>query len=303
MRPAPLPPTLFAALALSGCGGDAGGGDDFFDQDGAADADTDADSDTGQPATGNVYLGEIVASEWNPGPAGAARAGAGDGLIGEDLIPIINDRALGPPAGTGPYSMGSDCTAVGVGGSAAWRFEEGYYLFDGEGDDFITFQNSFAWGLLADGLCCELAHVLVSEDLVSWYLNSAEEYLVHPDPGQDNDDYVHAAVAGLHGNNPTWANHTKEMQAQELVDGKWQDIPGETIPPDFGPGTPHLGGDRFDLADFRSELDGSPWPADGRMRYLRIVDDPAILDGQDWNVDWCLGAQLHAAMGIHVMQE
>ncbi len=39
------------------------------------------------------------------------------------------------------------------------------------------------------------------------------------------------------------------------------------------------------------------------MRYLMIVDDPAILDGQDWNVDWCLGSQLHAAMGIHVMFE
>jgi hypothetical protein len=297
---------LLLAPAAAACGGGGGGGgDDFFDRDGGpdADADADGDGDTDQPVTCNVYLGEIIEEEWSPGLAGAMRANAGDGMIGPDLVPVINDRALGPPEGTGPYSTGPEATAVGVGGSAAWRFEAGYHVFDGAGDDFVTFQNSFAWGLEADGLCCELAHVLVSEDLETWYVNSAEEYAVHPDPGQDNDDYAHAAVSGVHGNEPTWANHTKEVQAQELVDGKWQDLPGVFVPPDFGPDTPRIGGTRFDLAEFRSEIDGTPWPAAGRMRYIKIVDDPAILDGQDWNADWCLGSQMHAAMGIHVHPE
>ena len=310
-------PLVAAALAVA-CGGGAGDdGDDFFDAEGGTDADADADADTDADAdadadadtdTGtedptvqyNVYLGEIVAEQWNPGLAGASRANAGDGMIGPDLVPVLNDRALGPPEGTGPYSTGPDATAVGVGGSAVWRFEAGHYIFDGEGDDFITFQNSFAWGLEADGLCCELAHVLVSEDGQTWYENDAEEYLVHPSPGEDDDGYSFAAVSGVHGNNPTWANHTQAMQAQELVDGFWQDIEGEMVPADFGPDTPHIGGNRFDLADFSAEADDAPWPADGRMRYLKIVDDPQILDGQDWNADWCLGSQMHAAMGIHV---
>lgn len=37
-----------------------------------------------------------------------------------------------------------------------------------------------------------------------------------------------------------------------------------------------------------------------KMSYLKIVDDPAILDGQDWNPDWMTGARLMAALGINV---
>jgi hypothetical protein len=36
------------------------------------------------------------------------------------------------------------------------------------------------------------------------------------------------------------------------------------------------------------------------MRYLRIVDDDGILDGQDYFKEWCLGTHLHAAMGVNV---
>jgi hypothetical protein len=190
-----------------------------------------------------------------------------------------------------------------VGGSAAWRFDDDYYIFDGPGPDFTTFENSFAWGGAADGLCCELAHVHTSEDLSVWYYNAEEQYDVNPSPDENDDGYAYFDVSGLHGNNPTWANHTQEMQAQEIVDGAWVDIPDVFVPPDFGPGDPHLGGNSFDLADFRSLDDDSPWPADGRMKYVRIVDDPEILDGQDYAKSWCLGAQMHAAMGINVAPE
>jgi len=292
----------------TGCGGGSGGGDgdDFWNgSDADADADTDSDSDsdsaTENPAVGhNVYLGEVIEQEWNPGLAGAMRANAGAGMIGPDLVPELNERALGPPLGTGPWSTSGEATAVGVGGSAAWRFEQGYCIYDGPGDDFATFENSFAWGLEVDGLCCELAHVEVSEDLESWYRNDAEQYLENPAPTESNDGYSYFEVSGMHGNNPTWANHTQQMQAQEIVDGEWVDIPDVFVPPDFAPTDEHLGGDRFDLADFGSKEDGTPWPADGRMRYLRIVDDETVLDGQDYDKDWCLGAQMHAAMGINV---
>ena len=150
---------------------------------------------------------------------------------------------------------------------------------------------------------CELAHVEVSEDLEHWYYNAAATWVENPRPEEDDDGYVHAAVSGLHGNNPTWANHTKAMQAQEIRDGAWVDIPDVFVPPDFGPGDPHLGGDLFDLADFRSLEDDDPWPLSGRMRYIRIVDDPRILDGQDYLKLWNLGSQMHAAMGINVREE
>ena len=36
------------------------------------------------------------------------------------------------------------------------------------------------------------------------------------------------------------------------------------------------------------------------MRYLRIIDDDEILDGQDYLRAWGTGAHLQAALGIHV---
>jgi hypothetical protein len=251
----------------------------------------------------NVYLDSVV--EWNPQPAGSARVSFW-GWTDENRMPIQNDRALGPPTGTGSWSSGPDSTCVGINGRATWRFEEAYYIFNGPGDDFITFQDNFAWGGEVDGLCNELGRVQVSEDLETWYYNSAEQYIENPDPEQSNPNYSYFAIEGLHGNNPTWANHTKDMQAQEIqeVDGvyKWVDIPGVFVSKDFTPTDPYLGGNGFDLSTFLSVDDESPFPEDGQMRYLRIIDDDTILDGQDYAKPWCLGAHLHAAMGVNVME-
>lgn len=250
----------------------------------------------------NVYLDKLIDSEWKPGKAGSNRAGAGEGMIGDDLIPTKNNRALGPPSGWGWQKMGNDSTAVGVNGRAAWRFDKDYYIYDGQGDDFITFADHFAWKGEVDGLCCELAHVEVSEDLKHWYYNSAEKYKSNPDPSQNNDGYIHMKVSGLHGNHPTFANYKEDKQAYQIVDGKWEPVEGVWISKDFRPNDPYLGGDRFDLADFRSKKDDSPWPAQAKMRYLRIIDDDSILDGQDWDKSWALGAHMHAAMGINVKE-
>ena len=45
---------------------------------------------------------------------------------------------------------------------------------------------------------------------------------------------------------------------------------------------------------------GDAWPAGGKMSYLKLVDDPSVLDGQDYSPEWMTGARLMSAMGINV---
>jgi hypothetical protein len=221
------------------------------------------------------------------------------GIVDENHQPMLNDFAFGPPDGTGCREGAFDVLVTGINGSVTFRFEPGYHIYDGPGADFITFQGRFAYGCVADGMVNELAHVEVSQDGVHFYYCADEAYDVNPDPSQSNDGYVYASVRNLHGNDPTWANPDHQMQAQHLVDGAWVELPGVAIPPDFTPHHPHLGGNRFDLSTYRSLQDDSPWPAAGQMRYLRIIDDDRILDGQDYDKRWSTGAQVQAALGIH----
>ena len=255
-------------------------------------------------ATRNVYLDAVV--EWNPQQAGASRVSFW-GWTDENRMPIQNNNALGAPTGTGAGTSGGPSTVVGINGWATWRFEEGFYIYNGEGNDFITFQDNFSWGCTADGLCNELGHVQVSADLEHWYYNSAEAYIENPNPDQSNGNYSYFDVQGLHGANPTWANHEQDMQAQELreVNGvyRWVNVEGEIVSKDFSPTDPYLGGDGFDLSTFLSVDDDTPWQDELQMRYLRIIDDSTILDGQDGGKSWCLGTHLNAAMGVNVMQE
>ncbi len=279
-------------------GGD--GGDGGTSQDASGIADAGDCVDPGRPA--NVYLVEVVS--FDPQVAGGARTAASDpGIIDDDHWPVQNDRAFGPPLGTGCGQGAYDVMAVGVNGSATFRFAGGWAIYDGPGDDFITFEGRFAWSCYVDQMVNELAHVQVSVDGSAWYYNSAEVYDVNPDPTLDNDGYVWANVSGLHGNNPTWANPDQDMQGQEVVDGRWVDVEGQRVCRDIDPADPYLGGDRFDLATFRSLADDTPWPADGRMRFLRILDDDSILDGQDYAKAWSTGAHMQAALGIHVVAD
>lgn len=250
----------------------------------------------------NLYLDRVV--DWQPEPCGEARSDATDpGLIDAEGMPLRNDRAFGPPHGTGCGHSGADLLVLGVGGSATFAFAPGRYIYDGPGPDFITFEGRFAWSCQCDQMVNELAHVLVSEDGSHFYYNAAERYDGNPTPGQDHTGYVHDHVGGLHGKSPTWGNPDHPVQAQTVVDGAWVDLPGVWVCPDIDPADPHLGGDRFDLSTFRSVTDDAPWPPTGRMRYVRIVDDPGILDGQDYAVAWATGAHVQAALGIHVASE
>ena len=251
---------------------------------------------------GNVYLGSVI--DFDPQLAGIARNGTYEvGMIDSDHMPIFNDYALGAPTGTGSWSSSTayDGLILGIGGSAVFAFEEGYYIYDGEGDDFRTWGDRFCWGGEVNEHVSELAHVQVSEDGINWYYNSAEAYDINPDPSSGNGDYNYYNVSGLHGNTPNWANYTKDIQAQKDVDGVWTDIPGVVVPADFDAWTPYLGGDAFDLSTFLSLADDSLWPEDGQMRYIKLIDDDTILDGQSYAPVWKTGAIMQAAMGINVM--
>ncbi|MDC7235427.1 MAG: hypothetical protein PQJ58_19520 [Spirochaetales bacterium] len=252
----------------------------------------------------NVYLTEFI--EWSPGLVGLSRQNPDySDSEGRPLAELTLD-ALGPPEGSGAATSGNGKTCpVGINGWAVWKFDPDYVIVDGPGNDFITFTKTFAWGRAADSLCNELAFVEVSEDGTTWYeLDPAKiSYDTNPQPETDNDNYVYANVSGLHGNAPTWANFRTDVQAEELSDVngtmKWIDVVGVSVSRYFSPDDDYLGGIAFDLADFISKDDSSPWPAGGKMRYLKIIDSSDILDGQDYAKDWCLGANLMSAMGIN----
>ncbi|OQY30769.1 MAG: hypothetical protein B6241_15335, partial [Spirochaetaceae bacterium 4572_59] len=255
----------------------------------------------------NVYLSAYVSTEWKPGKVGTARMGTK--YTDENGYPLEANtvNAFGPPEGGGARSGGEGLTCpIGINGEAVWQFNPDYVIIDGQGDDFITFTKTWAWGGAADGLCCELARVEVSQDGEIWYelISSEITYDEDPDPTQSNNNYIYRNVSGLHGNAPSWANFRKDMQAEELIDNAgieyWEDKEGFTISRYFEADEDYLGGTRFDLGDFhKKDHPEDPWPVDGKMKYLKIIDDNTILDGQNYARDWALGANLMAAMGIN----
>lgn len=82
--------------------------------------------------------------------------------FGHDELP---DIVLGPPHAGGAAGGGMDVASLGCGGRITLGFA-GDAIVDGEGDDFIVFENAFA---TLDGTFAEPAQVRVSEDGVTWY--------------------------------------------------------------------------------------------------------------------------------------
>jgi hypothetical protein len=268
-------------------------------------------ADSGYPD--NVYL--TVNIEFNPGKAGIERAASLPEYYDAEGYPLeyTKDGACGPPEGSAAaYSSECEMTVLGSGGWAVWEFDPDWRIIDGPGDDFITFSNHNLLGNEPDSSWNELAHVYISGDGENWYISGAEDYIENTQPGTSNSDYSWANVTDVHGNNHSWANFRKEIAAEKLsastgvyekvLDGSGNSV---MISRYFKPDDPYLGGDRFDLSDFvqaepAGGLNGSSWPAGGKMRYLKLVDDPSILDGQDWNPDWMTGARIMSAMGVNV---
>jgi hypothetical protein len=134
---------------------DAGGETGVDSVDAGGDVGTDAAEDAGGDAGGpNLpYAKGVVAFE--PG------RGAG---YGQDRMPEV---VLGPPKGGGSNRGGQDVVALGEGGEIVVEFGE-RGIVDGEGADFIVFENAFYAGGDPEEVYQELGEVSVSKDGENW---------------------------------------------------------------------------------------------------------------------------------------
>jgi len=82
------------------------------------------------------------------------------GGFNEDKLPGI---VLGPPKGLGHFLGSYDVFSLGVGGEIVLEFTD-YLAFDGNGPDFIVFENAFQLGTDPNVTFAEQGIVSVSED-------------------------------------------------------------------------------------------------------------------------------------------
>lgn len=91
---------------------------------------------------------------------------AGDGGgYGEDQLPGI---VQGPPHGGGCCYGSTDVLSLGNGGEVVMGLAPGDEIVDGEGPDFIVFENAFTIANDPNNVFTELGEVSVSEDGVTW---------------------------------------------------------------------------------------------------------------------------------------
>ncbi len=202
----------------SGAGGDAGGGGE-----GAA-----SSSSTGAGGSGGLGTGGVGGSGGEGGGSGG-EGGApidpcsgfavsveevvyGDGAgFGQDAMPGI---VLGPPEGAGDSSGSLDVVSLGNGGTITLGLGD-QRIIDGDGPDFIVFENAFYAGGNEEAPFAELATVEVSEDGTNW--------IAYP------CDAVAAPYGSCAGWHPVFASSAN---------------------PSIDPKDPEAaGGDAFDLAD------------------------------------------------------
>jgi len=87
-----------------------------------------------------------------------------DAGFGADRFPEI---IYGDPLGNGDTSGGLDVLSLGRGGSLVIGFGTSH-IVDGEGPDFVVFENAFFAGGNPDEVYAELGEVAVSSDGVDW---------------------------------------------------------------------------------------------------------------------------------------
>ncbi|RAL21537.1 cell surface protein [Lujinxingia litoralis] len=113
--------------------------------------------DTAEPGpwwAGLPYASEVVS--FTPGE------GAG---FGEGNLP---DVVLGPPQGKGTTSASLDVLSLGAGGEIVLGFGD-RVIVDGEGADFVVFENPFYADGDPDQVFAELGEIAVSEDGEAWH--------------------------------------------------------------------------------------------------------------------------------------
>lgn len=161
---------------LSACeDGEGVGANDPSSSSGASDASSSGASDassSGEGGTGGMSVG---GAGGNGGQApidpcsGFAVSvvdvtyGEGAGF-GQDAMPGV---VLGPPQGTGSVSGSLDVVSLGNGGVITLGFGD-QTILDGEGPDFIVFENAFYAGGDEDAPFAELGTVEVSADGETW---------------------------------------------------------------------------------------------------------------------------------------
>jgi len=159
-----------------------------------------------------------------------------NGGYGESKLP---GSVLGPPAGKGDFSQqesDDQVLSLGHGGYIVLRL--GYEIIDGDGIDFIIFENPFKPSGLDDVVFTEAAVVEVSQDGIDWHRFPFD---YNPD-GPGDAPYANPVnFHGLAGITPVYAN------------------PNEGIDP-LNPEV--SGGDGFDLADVGLE----------KAAYVKIID-------------------------------
>jgi hypothetical protein len=141
---APLTVGCGNAIETTGSGGGGGGG-------GGGAAPVSTACDPGAPAS--RFISCVVA--FHPGP------GAGQG---QDHFPAVIE---GPPVGAGSSQGSMDVLSLGRGGEITVGFGGGA-IVDGDGADFVVFENPFLVGGDPTNVFKELGEVSVSEDGETW---------------------------------------------------------------------------------------------------------------------------------------
>ena len=100
------------------------------------------------------YAKEVI--EFSPGPFAG---------LGSDHYP---DIVLGPPEGAGESAGSAHVLSLGVGGSIVLGFAENTCV-NGDGPDFVVFENPFWEGGNPEAVYAEPAKVSVSEDGEDWH--------------------------------------------------------------------------------------------------------------------------------------
>lgn len=81
--------------------------------------------------------------------------------------PDAREIILGPPAGAGALKGSTDVLSLGIGGQIVVSFEPNA-IVDGDGPDFIVFENAFNAAGNASSIAADPGEVSVSEDGVTW---------------------------------------------------------------------------------------------------------------------------------------
>jgi hypothetical protein len=161
--PSRLLVAMLALVANVGCGAEpAGGQPERGGTGGAGTGGSDSGGGAGEGAGGSAgtppvdlpYAREVVALELGEGAG-----------FGEDALP---DIVLGPPDGRGELSGSLDVLSLGKAGRIVLGFGE-RGIVDGEGDDFVVFENAFWPGGDATLVYAEPGEVSVSEDGLEWH--------------------------------------------------------------------------------------------------------------------------------------